>query len=395
MGSGSTPSARRSAPFSEPRRPLPWSPCLEPSDIARRDRRRRQLRLVLRPGALLLPGRDGERARAGADERRARRLSRRRHRGFRRLRRRRRQGRAGRCAGDLGRSRTTRRFSPPCRRRASSSGAARRSMGSASTGARRSRNPTSPRRTWPTCWSARGRMSWSPTCPSDRKRATEFYAERALQAGCAFVNCIPVFIASDPSWRRRFEERGLPIVGDDIKSQVGATIVHRVLDQPVPRARRAARPHLPAQFRRQHGFQEHARTGAAGVEEDLEDPRRDEPARRAPRSRERPCRPERPRALADRPEMGAYPDGGHHLRRRAPQPGAEAGGVGLAQLRRHRHRRGALRQARPRPGRRRGARRPVELLHEVAAAAVHGRGGAGALPPLRPRRAARRTGATH
>ncbi|WP_262027282.1 inositol-3-phosphate synthase [Microvirga sp. Mcv34] len=65
--------------------------------------------------------------------------------------------------------------------------------------------------------------------PVGSQKATEWYAERALEAGCAFVNCIPVFIASDPEWRRRFEERGLPIVGDDIKSQVGATIVHRVL----------------------------------------------------------------------------------------------------------------------------------------------------------------------
>ena len=65
--------------------------------------------------------------------------------------------------------------------------------------------------------------------PVGSQKATEFYAEKALEAGCAFVNCIPVFIASNPEWRRRFEERGLPIVGDDIKSQVGATIVHRVL----------------------------------------------------------------------------------------------------------------------------------------------------------------------
>ena len=65
--------------------------------------------------------------------------------------------------------------------------------------------------------------------PVGSQRATEYYAERALEAGCAFVNCIPVFIASDPAWRRRFEERGVPIIGDDIKSQVGATIVHRVL----------------------------------------------------------------------------------------------------------------------------------------------------------------------
>jgi myo-inositol-1-phosphate synthase len=65
--------------------------------------------------------------------------------------------------------------------------------------------------------------------PVGSQRATEFYAEQALDAGCAFVNCIPVFIASDPVWRGRFEARGLPIIGDDIKSQVGATIVHRVL----------------------------------------------------------------------------------------------------------------------------------------------------------------------
>ncbi|HEY8381460.1 MAG TPA: inositol-3-phosphate synthase [Microvirga sp.] len=65
--------------------------------------------------------------------------------------------------------------------------------------------------------------------PVGSQKATEFYAEKALEAGCAFVNCIPVFIASDPAWRRRFEERNLPIVGDDIKSQVGATIVHRTL----------------------------------------------------------------------------------------------------------------------------------------------------------------------
>jgi myo-inositol-1-phosphate synthase len=65
--------------------------------------------------------------------------------------------------------------------------------------------------------------------PVGSQRATEYYALRALEAGCAFVNCIPVFIASDADWRRRFEQAHLPIIGDDIKSQVGATIVHRVL----------------------------------------------------------------------------------------------------------------------------------------------------------------------
>ncbi|WP_132251077.1 inositol-3-phosphate synthase [Methylobacterium segetis] len=65
--------------------------------------------------------------------------------------------------------------------------------------------------------------------PVGSQRASEFYARCALDAGCAYVNCIPVFLASDEAWRKRFEERGLPLVGDDIKSQVGATIVHRVL----------------------------------------------------------------------------------------------------------------------------------------------------------------------
>jgi myo-inositol-1-phosphate synthase len=65
--------------------------------------------------------------------------------------------------------------------------------------------------------------------PVGSQKATEWYAERALEARCGFVNCIPVFIASDRKWRVRFERAGIPILGDDIKSQVGATIVHRVL----------------------------------------------------------------------------------------------------------------------------------------------------------------------
>jgi myo-inositol-1-phosphate synthase len=65
--------------------------------------------------------------------------------------------------------------------------------------------------------------------PVGAEMATKWYVEQVLEAGCAFINCIPVFIASQPYWARRFEERGLPIIGDDIKSQVGATIVHRIL----------------------------------------------------------------------------------------------------------------------------------------------------------------------
>ncbi|MFD2766302.1 inositol-3-phosphate synthase [Micromonospora eburnea] len=65
--------------------------------------------------------------------------------------------------------------------------------------------------------------------PVGSEQADKFYAQAAIDAGCAFVNALPVFIASDPEWAKKFEDAGLPIVGDDIKSQVGATIVHRAL----------------------------------------------------------------------------------------------------------------------------------------------------------------------
>jgi myo-inositol-1-phosphate synthase len=65
--------------------------------------------------------------------------------------------------------------------------------------------------------------------PVGSEMATKWYVEQVLEAGCGFVNCIPVFIASQPYWNKRFAQRRLPIIGDDIKSQVGATIVHRML----------------------------------------------------------------------------------------------------------------------------------------------------------------------
>jgi myo-inositol-1-phosphate synthase len=65
--------------------------------------------------------------------------------------------------------------------------------------------------------------------PVGSEEATKWYVEQVLEAGCAFVNCIPVFIASEKYWQKRFESYGLPIIGDDIKSQVGATILHRTL----------------------------------------------------------------------------------------------------------------------------------------------------------------------
>ncbi|HEX9976060.1 MAG TPA: inositol-3-phosphate synthase [Dehalococcoidales bacterium] len=65
--------------------------------------------------------------------------------------------------------------------------------------------------------------------PVGSEEATKWYVEQVLTAGCGFVNCIPQFIAREKYWQGRFEERGLPVIGDDVKSQVGATIVHRVL----------------------------------------------------------------------------------------------------------------------------------------------------------------------
>jgi myo-inositol-1-phosphate synthase len=65
--------------------------------------------------------------------------------------------------------------------------------------------------------------------PVGSEMATKWYVEKVLDAGCAFVNCIPVFIAQEDYWQKEFEKRGLPVIGDDIKSQVGSTIIHRVL----------------------------------------------------------------------------------------------------------------------------------------------------------------------
>ncbi len=65
--------------------------------------------------------------------------------------------------------------------------------------------------------------------PVGSEEATKWYVEQILEAGCGFVNCIPVFIAREPYWQKRFKEKGVPVIGDDIKSQVGATITHRIL----------------------------------------------------------------------------------------------------------------------------------------------------------------------
>ncbi len=136
---------------------------------------------------------------------------------------------------------------------------------------------------------------------------------------------------------------------------------------PVPGPRRAPGAHLAAERRRQHGLLQHARARAPGVQEDLQDAGRDLADGREAAGRRRLHRPLGLRAVADRPQVGAHPARGPGLRRRAADRRAQARGLGLAQLGRHRHRRRALLQAGAQPGRRRAADRPQLVPDEVAA----------------------------
>ena len=177
--------------------------------------------------------------------------------------------------------------------------------------------------------------------PVGSEQATKWYVEQVLEAGCAFVNCIPVFIAREDYWDKRFEKAGLPIIGDDIKSPGRRDDRPPLAGPAVPRARREDAAHVAAQRRRQHGLLQHARARAPGVQEDLQDERRDvDHGPRAARRR-RLHRPLGLRAVADGPQVGPHPPRGAGLRRRAADGRDEARGLGLAELRRHRHRRRA------------------------------------------------------
>ena len=153
--------------------------------------------------------------------------------------------------------------------------------------------------------------------------------------------------------------------------------------QAVRGPRRRARPHLPAQRRRQHGLQEHARARAPGVQEGLQDPGRHlQPHRRAGQQDLRPQRAHRPvrlRPVARRPQVGLRPPRGSRLRRRAAQHGVQARGLGLPQLRRHHHRRHPRGEDRQGPRHRWPADRRVVVPDEEPAGAAARRGG----PPPR------------
>ena len=181
--------------------------------------------------------------------------------------------------------------------------------------------------------------------PVGSEQATKWYVEQILEAGCGFVNCIPVFIAREEYWNKRFKKAGLPIVGDDIKSQVGATIVHRALarlfhDRGVKLLRTSQlnvggnmdfynmleRERLESK----KISKTNAVTSIMGHTLPADDVH---------------VGPVGLRAVADRPQVGAHPPRGPGVRRRAAERRAQARGVGLAELGRDRDRRRALLQA--------------------------------------------------
>ena len=212
--------------------------------------------------------------------------------------------------------------------------------------------------------------------PVGSEEATKWYTEQILSAGCAMVNCMPVFIARENYWQRRFEEAGVPIIGDDIKSQVGATITHRVLmsifrDRGVQVDRTfqlnfgGNSDFLNMLERDRLESKKISKTYAITVDASVRH-----------RAKEHPRRPVRLRAVARGPQVGLHPARGHLVRRRAAERGAEDRGLGLAELGRCRDRRGAAGEARPEQRHLGHARRAELLPDEVAAGPAPGRRGA-------------------
>ena len=215
-------------------------------------------------------------------------------------------------------------------------------------------------------------VSYLPVGSEDAQR---HYAQAALDAGVGFVNAIPVFIASNPEWAKKFEDAGVPIIGDDIKSQVGATITHRLLARLFEDRGLAIDNTYQLNFGGNMDFKnmlERERllskkiSKTQSVTSQIDQGISTEHVHIGP-SDHVPWLNDRKWAYI-RLEGRNFGD--------VPQHRAEARGVGLAELGGRDHRRGAVRQARPRPRHRWPAARPVGLLHEVAAGAVPRRRGA-------------------
>ena len=224
--------------------------------------------------------------------------------------------------------------------------------------------------------------------PVGSEAATKWYAEQVLEAGCAMVNCMPVFIAREDYWGKRFEEKGLPIIGDDIKSQVGATITHRVLTSLF----RERGVHLDKTMQLNVGgnsdflnmlesgsTKKISKTNAVTsmLDYDLGSGNvHVGPSDYVP-------------WLTDR-KWAYIRMEGSSVRRRAAQRRAEARGLGLPELGRHRDRRRPAREARAQQPRRGRARRPELVPDEVAAEADRRRRGVRADRGVHPRERAGR-----
>jgi myo-inositol-1-phosphate synthase len=150
--------------------------------------------------------------------------------------------------------------------------------------------------------------------PVGSEEATRFYVECALEAGLAFINNIPVFIASDPIWAKKFENAGLPIIGDDIKAQLGATVVHRTLTDLFRKRGLTLNRTYQLNYRREYRFPEHAEPSPASIEKDIENRGRSIGGFRTSRPGKHPCRSQRLRPVAKRQQDLLYPHGRQPVR---------------------------------------------------------------------------------
>jgi len=189
--------------------------------------------------------------------------------------------------------------------------------------------------------------------PVGSERAARFYAECALEAGVALVNCIPVFIASDPDFARRFAAKGIPIVGDDIKAQLGATITHRMLTD---------------LFRKRGVELERTYQLNTGGNTDFLNMLNRNRLASKKESKTEAVQSVAAHRIADENIHVGPSD--YVAWQNDNKPRAAALGGGLSQLGGGLDRRHPLRQARPGPGRGGGAHRALSLFHEAPAGAV-------------------------
>jgi len=149
--------------------------------------------------------------------------------------------------------------------------------------------------------------------PVGSEAATKWYVEQILDAGCGMVNCIPVFIARENYWQQRFAERGLPVIGDDIKSQVGATITHRVLTRLFREQGVKLERTYQLNFGGNTDFYNMLERERPGVEEDLQDQRRHLAARLQAGPGQHSRGAERLRSVAYGPQVVLHSHGRNHL----------------------------------------------------------------------------------